>query len=104
SGDAGRIDRRGILFVDARVDDLVNLGGAKIAPKLVEEVLETHPAVAEAAAFGSKSAKGVDRLYAAVVTRKPVEEKALIEHCKAKLGSMAPGRIFMVASLPRNEN
>jgi acyl-coenzyme A synthetase/AMP-(fatty) acid ligase len=104
SGDAGRIDPRGLLFVEGRVDDLVNLGGAKIAPSLVEKVLETHPAVVEAAAFGSKSASGVERLYAAVVTRKPVEEKALVEHCRAKLGSMAPSRVFTLAELPRNEN
>ena len=103
-GDAGRIDRRGLLFVEGRVDDLVNLGGAKIAPSAVEKVLETHPAVVEAAAFGAKSAQGVTRLYAAVVTREPVEEKALIAHCRAKLGSMAPGRIFTMAALPRNEN
>jgi len=103
-GDAGRIDRRGLLFVEGRVDDLVNLGGAKIAPSAVEQVLETHPAVVEAAAFGAKSAQGAVRLYAAVVTRSPVEERALIEHCKAKLGAMSPSRIFTMAALPRNEN
>jgi len=103
-GDAGRIDRRGLLFVDARVDDLINLGGAKIAPSAIEQVLETHPAVVEAVAFAVKAANGADRLYAAVVTREPVEEKALVAHCKAKLGSMSPARVFNLPSLPRNEN
>ncbi|OGA11080.1 MAG: hypothetical protein A3D95_13695 [Betaproteobacteria bacterium RIFCSPHIGHO2_12_FULL_69_13] len=101
-GDAGRISG-GLLYVQSRIDDLINASGIKVSPAEIERVLEAHPDVLEAAAFGARPEAGLERIYAAVVTRRPVEERALIEHCRVPLGRRAPARIFAVRRLPRSE-
>jgi acyl-CoA synthetase (AMP-forming)/AMP-acid ligase II len=100
-GDFGRVTREGLLYVEGRVDDLVNLGGRKVHPEEVERVLERHPGVAEAAAFGVRRGDG-ERLYSAVVCRGAFDEQALLEHCRSALGKLAPTRVFRLERLPRN--
>ncbi len=100
-GDVGRIRRGSVLFVESRTDDVVNVGGLKVMPQEIERVLEQHPGVAEAAAFGARTAKG-EVLLAAVVARGEFDERALLDHCRALLGRRAPRRIFALAELPRN--
>ena len=100
-GDIGRLAEGELLYAEARTDDVINVGGRKVSPGEIEAVLERHPDVAEAAAFGVRLARG-DRLYAAVVLRRETPEKALLEHCRGPLGNAAPHRIFTLPSLPRN--
>ena len=100
-GDIGRIAAGELLYAEARADEVINVGGRKLSPGEVEQVLERHPDVAEAAAFGVRLARG-DRLYVAVVLRREAPEKALLEHCREPLGRSAPHRIFTLPSLPRN--
>jgi len=100
-GDVGRVAGDGLLHVEGRVDDLVNLGGLKVHPEEVERALERHASVAEAAAFGVRR-DGRERLYAAVVSRGAFDEQDLIAHCRSVIGRRAPARIFRVRDLPRN--
>ena len=100
-GDIGRLEHGELLYAEARADEVINVGGRKVSPGEVEAVLERHPDVAEAAAFGVRSPRG-DRLYAAVVLRRAAPESVLVEHCRAPLGSSAPQRVFALPSLPRN--
>ena len=51
TGDLGRLDRDGYLFITSRLKEIVNRGGEKISPREIDEVLLEHPSVAEAAAF-----------------------------------------------------
>ncbi|MGD2071330.1 MAG: AMP-binding protein, partial [Gemmatimonadota bacterium] len=51
TGDLGRLDAEGFLFITGRLKEIVNRGGEKISPREVEEVLLDHPAVAQAVAF-----------------------------------------------------
>jgi long-chain acyl-CoA synthetase len=102
-GDIGRIDAEGLLYIEGRADDKINLDGVKLEPAPVERALEEHPAVIEAAAFGAAPG-GRSNLYAAAVLRQPVEEKVLLAHCRSRLGQFStPARIFFVEALPRNE-
>ncbi|HEX9397977.1 MAG TPA: class I adenylate-forming enzyme family protein [Burkholderiales bacterium] len=102
-GDRGRIDADGLLYIEGRVDDKLNLDGVKIEPVPIEQALEEYPAVAEAAAFAAAPG-GIACLYAAVVLRAPADEKLLIAHCRARIGAgFTPVRIFVVDKLPRNE-
>ena len=102
-GDHGRIDAGGLLYIEGRLDDKLNLGGRKVEPLPIERALEEHPAVAEAAAFAAAPG-GVARLYAAVVLRSPADEKMLIAHCRARIGAgFTPARVFFARKLPRNE-
>jgi acyl-coenzyme A synthetase/AMP-(fatty) acid ligase len=103
TGDYARLDAEGMLHIGGRADDRMNLGGMKIEPAPIERALEEHPAVAEAAVF-SAAPRGKERLYAAVVRRAPVEEKALLDHCRARVGEpYTPKQVFFLARLPRNE-
>src|SRR5215510_10433827 len=52
SGDAGYLDADGYLFLTGRIKEIINRGGEKIAPQEVDDVLMSHPAVAQAATFG----------------------------------------------------
>lgn len=51
TGDQGRLDADGYLFLTGRLTEIINRGGEKISPREVEDVLGAHPAVAEAVAF-----------------------------------------------------
>jgi acyl-CoA synthetase (AMP-forming)/AMP-acid ligase II len=51
TGDVGRVDREGFVYVSGRHTDIINRGGAKIAPSEIEAALARHPQVIEAAAF-----------------------------------------------------
>ena len=70
SGDVGHFDDEGRLFVDGRDDDMIVSGGENVFPQEVEELLEGHDAVKEAAVFGVDDEKFGQRLKAVVVTTK----------------------------------
>jgi acyl-coenzyme A synthetase/AMP-(fatty) acid ligase len=97
-GDVGHQLADGALVLEARVDDVINIGGVKIDPAGVEDALAGHPDVVEAAVFVA----GRERLYAAVVTRGAFDEQALIAHCRDRVGPMAPRAIVALQELPRN--
>lgn len=103
-GDIGRIDADGLLYIEGRVDDKLNLDGVKIEPGPIERALQEHPSVVEAAAFGAAPDGNRSALFAAAVLRAPVDESVLITHCRNQVGPMhTPVRIFFVKELPRNE-
>ena len=54
TGDAGRVDEDGYLWIMARTDDVINVAGHRLSTGLMEEVLATHDAVAECAVVGVK--------------------------------------------------
>jgi long-chain acyl-CoA synthetase len=101
-GDVGRIGPDGLLYVEGRSDDVINVGGRKVSASEIEAVLIGYPGIAAAAAFSkmSPSAKAVS--LAVVVTSGAVDWDALQQHCRAELGNKAPSRILRVTSIPRN--
>ena len=102
-GDFGRVTRDGLLFVDGRLNEVINIGGVKLSPLEIEQVLEQHPNVAEAAAFAVGMPSGEQALVAAVVSRGDFDQASLLRHCRERLGQRAPVRVFPLASLPRND-
>jgi acyl-coenzyme A synthetase/AMP-(fatty) acid ligase len=103
-GDLGRIDAEGLVFVEGRLDDELNIGGVKIEPAPIEQALQAHASVVEAAVFAAAPDQAGAALFAAAVVRAPVDEKALIAHCRSRVGPMhTPVRIFFTDKLPRNE-
>jgi acyl-coenzyme A synthetase/AMP-(fatty) acid ligase len=101
-GDIARIDREGIVTIEGRADDMVNVGGAKISLGEIERALASHPDVIEVAAFRAASPQGWDLLMAAVVARSALDEQALLQYARARLGKRSPTRIFRLDALPRN--
>jgi acyl-coenzyme A synthetase/AMP-(fatty) acid ligase len=102
SSDIGRFTPDGILMIESRSDDLIILGGIKVNPARIEDVLSTHPEVMESAAFAAQSDAGRIVMMAAVVTRGTLDEQALIRYCRERLGVVTPERIFSLPELPRN--
>jgi acyl-CoA synthetase (AMP-forming)/AMP-acid ligase II/carbon monoxide dehydrogenase subunit G len=105
SGDIGRFDEAGRLFVVGRDDEMIVSGGENVFPKEVEDVLARHPAVAEAAAIGVEDEDFGQRLKAFVALRdgQTVREKALQDHVRDQLARYkVPREIVFVDELPRN--
>src|SRR5205807_4140847 len=69
TGDVGRFDEAGRLFVQGRDDEMIVSGGENVFPKEVEDILSEHPGVEEAAAIGVEDEKFGQRLRAFVVRR-----------------------------------
>ena len=105
TGDLGRLDDEGYLYIVDRKKDLVIRGGFNIYPRDVEEILNQHPAVSEVAVIGLPDASMGEELVACIV-REPktdASEAELIAYCQDHLAkSKTPRRIEFLESLPRN--
>lgn len=105
TGDIGRMDERGRLFLLDRKNDMIISGGTNIYPREVEEALIEHEGVREAVVFGVPDTVWGESVFACVVPTpgtSPTEE-ALIEFCKSRLASFKkPKRVEIVDALPKN--
>ncbi|HTW82871.1 MAG TPA: AMP-binding protein [Candidatus Sulfotelmatobacter sp.] len=104
TGDLGRFDDAGYLYVVDRKKDMILSGGLNIYSKEVERALLAHPAVADAAVIGVPDAV-YGEAVAAFVELAPgarADEAALIEHCRTLIaGYKKPRTITFVDALPR---
>lgn len=107
TGDMGHLDAEAYLFVTGRLKDIINRGGEKISPALVEQVLLDHPAIEQAVVFGVPHPVLGEAIAAAVVL-KP-RQRASAQHirgfvAKRLAGSKVPQRIMPVSELPVDAN
>jgi acyl-CoA synthetase (AMP-forming)/AMP-acid ligase II len=103
SGDVGRLDAAGRLFVVGRDDEMIVSGGENVYPIEVEKVLTAHPAVAEAAVIGVDDEKFGQRLAAFVVLSGTATVDELKCHIRDSLaGYKVPRDITVLDELPRN--
>jgi fatty-acyl-CoA synthase len=105
TGDVGRFDEGGRLFVEGRDDEMIVSGGENVFPKEVEDLLARHEAVAEAAALGVEDKDFGQRLRAFVVVERGREttEDDLKNYVKKNLARYkVPREIVFLDELPRN--
>jgi long-chain acyl-CoA synthetase len=103
SGDLGRLDAEGNLWITGRIKLMINAAGNKVDPLEVERVLCEHPAVAEAAVVGVPGPHAVELVKAVVVPRGAVTERDLREFCRDRLAAYKVPRTFRFAEkLPRS--
>jgi acyl-CoA synthetase (AMP-forming)/AMP-acid ligase II/uncharacterized membrane protein len=105
TGDVGRLDEMGRLFVEGRDDEMIVSGGENVFPKEVEDLLTRHQAVAEAAAVGIEDKDFGQRLRAFVVLEsgKKASEGELKDYVKSNLaGYKVPREFVFLDELPRN--
>jgi long-chain acyl-CoA synthetase len=103
TGDMGRFDEDGYLYIVERKKDLIIRGGFNIYPRDVEEVLNSHPAVLEASVVGVPSERMGEEVKAFVVTRSPVDAETLMAYCRQSLANYkTPSQIEFINALPRN--
>jgi len=104
TGDIGRLDGEGCLYVLDRRDDLIVTGGENVYPAEVEAVLLSHPAVDEAGVYGVPDHRWGSAPAASVVPRlgASVTAEELIAHCRGRLAKYkVPREIHLVEALPR---
>ncbi len=105
SGDAGYLDPDGYLYIHDRVKDMIVSGGENVYPAEVENVLMSHPAVADVAVIGVPDEKWGET-GKAIVVRTPdvdVTEQEIIDYCRERLAKFkCPTSVDWADVLPRN--
>jgi amino acid adenylation domain-containing protein len=104
TGDNGKLDRDGYLFITGRIKEIINRGGQKISPREIDEVLCTHPAVANAVAFAVPDRRLGEDVAAAVVLRPghAASEIEIRNHAANRIADYkVPRRIVFLDELPK---
>jgi fatty-acyl-CoA synthase len=105
TGDVGHFDEAGRLFIDGRDDDMIISGGENLFPGEIEELLNGHPEIVEAAVIGVPDDEFGARLRAYVVRRDgaALDEDAVRAHVRESLARFkVPRDVVFLAELPRN--
>lgn len=105
TGDVGKIDEGGYLFITGRKKDLIIRGGENISPGEIENVLEAHPSVEEAAVIGVPDVEWGEVVKAVIVPKQgqKITAEEINTYAKSQLASFkAPQYIAIVGELPRN--
>jgi acyl-CoA synthetase (AMP-forming)/AMP-acid ligase II len=103
TGDIGRLDERGYLFVVDRLKDIIVSGGENIASLEVESVLMQHPAVDDAAVIGSPHEKWGEIVLALLVVNRKIYASEISDFSRQYLsGFKIPKSIIFIDSIPRN--
>ncbi len=105
AGDLGRMDEDGYVYIVGRKSDLIISGGENVYPIEIEDVLRSHPAVADCAVIGVPDPLWGEAVKAVVVLRpgQAVAAEELVNYCSRRLaGFKRPKYVEFVDELPRN--
>jgi long-chain acyl-CoA synthetase len=105
TGDVGKLDADGYLYITDRLKDLIIKGGENISPRQIEDVLIAHPAVAEVAVIGIPDKTLGEDMIAVIVLRRGhnASESEILEHAGRTLSKFkAPTRVVFRDELPKN--
>jgi acyl-CoA synthetase (AMP-forming)/AMP-acid ligase II len=105
TGDLGRLDSEGYIWIVGRRNDVIISGGMNVNPVEVEEVLYSHDDVVEAVVYGMEHAEWIETVAAAVVLRDGlVSSEELLAYCRDRLaGYKRPKVLDIVSDLPKNK-
>lgn len=107
TGDTCRLDEDGFLYFIARNDDILKVGGQKVAPSEIERTLMAHSAVSQAAVISERHPTHGERPVAFVTLRPgaPIASSVLVDWCGDRLEKhVVPARIVLVDAFERNAN
>ena len=105
TGDIARKDAAGLYWIIGRLKNIVIRGGFNMSPEEVTEVLQCHPGVREAVAFGVPDPVWGETMAALVVADAHVDEQQLRSYCEGRLEACkVPGRIGVVDALPHGRS
>jgi len=105
TGDVGRLDVDGFLYIVERKKDLIIRGGFNVYPREVEDVLYAHPAVAEAAVVGMRDPLMGEEVCAFVVLKPGAlaDADAIVDFCRSRLAKYKyPRAVRFLSALPKN--
>jgi long-chain acyl-CoA synthetase len=103
TGDVGRMDDRGFVYIEDRKKDMINVSGFNVYPNEVESVAVKHPGILEAAAVAKADERSGEAVALFVVRKDPkLTEEAVIEHCRTELtGYKVPHYVYFRSELPK---
>jgi long-chain acyl-CoA synthetase len=103
TGDIGRMDERGYVFIEDRKKDIINVSGFKVFPNEVEDVVAAMPGVAEVAAVAEPDERAGEVVALFIVKKDPsLTAEAVMAHCHEHLtGYKRPHHIYFRDSLPK---
>ena len=105
SGDIGRMDDDGYVFIVDRVKDMINVSGFKVWPAEVEQYLYKLPQVQEVAVYGAPHPEKGEQVVVAVVPKpgQSITGGTVIDYCRANIAAYkVPARVDVVAELPKS--
>jgi long-chain acyl-CoA synthetase len=105
TGDLGRMDEDGYFYIVDRKKDMIIVGGINVYPREIEEVLYSHPAVADAAVIGMPDEKRGEMIVALIVLKTGATARAsdITSYCRERLANFkVPRRVLWRESLPRS--
>jgi len=105
SGDMGRFDDEGHLFITGRIKEMLIVGGENVFPREIEEVLNRHDSISASGVVGRPDPLRGEIPIAFVELKEGAvfDEKGVLTHCRAYLaGYKVPGEIRVLEQLPRN--
>ena len=104
TGDLGRMDKDGYVFITGRLKELIIKGGENIAPREIDDALYSHPDVIEAAAFALPCPHYGEKVEAGVVLKDgtQMDGATLVDHCITRVGTFkAPDKVHVFDALPK---
>jgi acyl-CoA synthetase (AMP-forming)/AMP-acid ligase II len=100
TGDIGRMDEQGYLYLAGRKTAVINLAGRKVFPEEIESVLNRHPAVIESRVYGASHPHLGEVVEAEVVLRETAETDSLRDFCRHRLSAdKVPGTFHVVKQI-----
>ena len=103
TGDLGKIDAEGYIYITGRRKFFINAGGYKVDPAEVENVLLNMPGITEAAVLGVEDKSGKEHVKAVLVSERPVTAGEVAAHCRGSLADYKiPLAIEFRDALPRS--
>lgn len=104
TGDQGKLDKDGYLYLTGRIKELINRGGEKISPLEIDSVLLSHPSISEAVSFAVPDEMYGQEVHAAVILKKDQQttEKELQDYCEKNLVKFKiPKKIYFTDVMPK---
>lgn len=102
TGDLGRCDERGLLYIVDRKKDMIIRGGYNVYPREVEEVLYAHPVIIECAVIGESDPVFGEEVAAYIVTKTVCTPDEISAYCKQHLAHYKiPRKIYFLKELPK---
>ena len=104
TGDVARMDSEGFVYIQDRIKDMIISGGENVYPAEIENLLQTHDDISEAAIIGQPSETWGESPFAIIVrTDKELTQTDVLEFCTGKLaGFKMPKGVVFVDEIPRN--
>jgi acyl-CoA synthetase (AMP-forming)/AMP-acid ligase II len=105
TGDAGKMDEEGYIYIQDRIKDMIVSGGENVYSLEVESALFAHPEVVDAAVIGIPDEKYGEAVKACIVKKEgsSLSEEQLIDFCKDKIASYKkPRSVDFISEVPRN--